>query len=303
MLKHDRSALPPVRTGTLDRTIGRFILVCWLAAASLGLLSWTEPVWFMAWVEPGRMTEARDYKRLGDQALRRQQWEVAAGIYQLALKLHPEQTDTRGNLGIALLKLGRLNEAETLLLQCLRDNPANQEITALHLGTLNEMRGRRSAAVDWFLRSAHDAAYPAAALRQAGRLLLKEGRPAEALPLLERSLALESSLDGLLAGMLKCRLPADSLGGDSPLVQLSRRPLTPADLAPFAAWVPEWLATQSRDAARSHLLLSQAHAGLGQLAPARAASQQALACWPGWGEAVTWQRRLEASSPAPSVRP
>jgi|GEM_PF-5148165 len=289
--------------GALDRLIGRFILACWLAAGSLGLLSWLEPGWFMDWVEPGRLTEARDYKSLGDQALRRQQWELAARIYQRALTLHPEQTDTRGNLGIALLKLGRLDEAETLLLQCLRDNPANREITALHLGTLNELRGRRAAAADWFLRSADDAAYPAAVLRQAGRLLLKDGRPAEALPLLERSLALESSLDGLFEGMLKRRLPADSLGGEAPLVRLSRRPLTPADLAPFAAWVPDWLASQSRDAARSHLLLSQAYAGLGQPELARAACQRALACWPGWGEAVTWQRRLEEISLVSAVRP
>ena len=152
----------------LDRTFGRLILGCWSAAAGLGLLSWWEPDWFLEWVQVGRRSEAQDYKALGDLALRQGDWGRAAAIYQRALAVNPDQGDAKGNLGIALLKAGRLDEAERMFLERLSQDPRAEEISTLHLATLEEARGNRRAAAAWFQRSAACAAYPAAALRQAG---------------------------------------------------------------------------------------------------------------------------------------
>ena len=92
-----------------------WLFLTWVVLLIFGLLSATTPPWLVALSDPSRRVESTDAKNLGDDALRQGNLGLAAAQYQHALKIMPDQGGAIVNLGVVLIRAGRLDEGEKVL--------------------------------------------------------------------------------------------------------------------------------------------------------------------------------------------
>ena len=120
----------------------------------LGLGFWREPSW-RAWSE------------------------AAAGEYLQAVRLDPASANARNNLGVALTRQGKLDEAIAQFTQALRLAPDNAS-GHNNLGALLARRGRYAEAIQEYAAAARLAPGSPAVLDNLGDALAHEGRTNEA---------------------------------------------------------------------------------------------------------------------------
>lgn len=95
---------------------------------------------------------ARRATEAGDAARDRQEWQVAATNYGLALVLSPENSSIRIQLGHVLKEAGRWSEAEAAYRVACAALPTDAELR-LHLGHVLKMQKRREQAIEVYLEA------------------------------------------------------------------------------------------------------------------------------------------------------
>ena len=133
---------------------------------------------------------------LGTMHLTRKQHAAAHDAFRAALRIHPTYCDALQWLGRLAFMEGRCKEAEPLLLSALEINIAHPEAN-LFAGICAARRDDDAAAL-FLLSRAHDyAPHNAEIVRDYGAMLLRVGRPLEALPMISRSVRMLSQLYSL----------------------------------------------------------------------------------------------------------
>lgn len=177
-----------------------------LAAWSLAALAAVVGIWFLTL----RPIYADSYVRLGQLYGQINRWDLSVAAYENALRYAPEQDFIRPGIAQAYLaqaqtatdaatRQAAFDRSRAILEEATRLSPGNPEYL-INLGAAEQYWAERGPA-ESKLRLQSDAAahYQAAtalaprdphALRRWGRLKLEEGSPAEAIPLLEKALAL-----------------------------------------------------------------------------------------------------------------
>ena len=133
--------------------------------------------------------------RLGVALLRQGRWQEGAEHLTRAVQLEPG-VESRFNLGLALVNLGRYGEAEALLRQVLAEQPDHLEARS-HLGLCLGMQGKLEEAIDQLRLALKANPNHASSLHHLAVALASEGQLEEALILAERAYALDSSRPGL----------------------------------------------------------------------------------------------------------
>jgi tetratricopeptide (TPR) repeat protein len=255
----------------MERWIGRVIAFWWGLLLLLAVLSWVEPAWWMEIMQPGKSSEAMDFKHLGDVALEEGHLPRAIQAYELGLKRAPESVELRGNLGIALARAGRSVEARRTLEWLARENVSQNTIALYNLAELEEQASDFALAAQHYVTSAEGSPHPAPALARAGRMYMKLGLAEEAARMFESSLAADTCYHCLHDAMW---LRLEESPNEKPAFEAGR----------YAKWVFDWLKGSERDLARSHynLALCYHHLSLHELVEENC--QRALSAWPDFRE-------------------
>ena len=124
------------------------------------------------------------YHDLGEVWLRQEKYDDSAGASARALKLDPRYASARHNLAVALFHRERWDEAYSQGQQALELRPGDADTHAL-LGRIRAAQGDAGAAAHHFQAALSSDADHGLAAYYYGRLLIRQGRGAEALPLLQ----------------------------------------------------------------------------------------------------------------------
>jgi tetratricopeptide (TPR) repeat protein len=92
------------------------------------------------------------HHNLGNAYLLSNLLEPAAGEFQTALNLRPDYVNSRVNLGIAALGMGRVSDAVTYLSRAVQENPGNFE-AQYNLGLAYGAAGDKSRAEKHFRKA------------------------------------------------------------------------------------------------------------------------------------------------------
>jgi choline-sulfatase len=125
---------------------------------------------------------------LGESALRRQNWDVAAEHLQRCLALNPNFDNAMTGLARALTKLGRVDEAQTWLQKALQSNPQNYR--AWYEKGLIEVAGNPIAARAAYEKTIAIQPNFSAGQRELGMLFFQQKDYAAAAPHLEKAIQL-----------------------------------------------------------------------------------------------------------------
>jgi choline-sulfatase len=125
---------------------------------------------------------------LGESALRRQNWDVAAEQLQRCLVLNPNFDNAMTGLARALAKLGRSDEAKNWLVRALRSNPKNYQ--AWYQSGLLDAGSDPSAAQSAYQKTIAIQPNFSAGQRELGMLLFQQKKFADAAPHLEKAIEL-----------------------------------------------------------------------------------------------------------------
>jgi protein O-mannosyl-transferase len=121
-------------------------------------------------------------------------WRDSRTVFEHAIRATGDNPLAQTNLGIALGKDGRLDEAVAHLREAVRLQPGDS-VAELNLGTALAGLGRREEAAAHFSRSVELDPGSALAHANLGRTLAALGRPGEAVTHLERAVALDGGMD------------------------------------------------------------------------------------------------------------
>ena len=159
---------------------------------------------------------------LGESALRRQNWEVAAVQLQRCLEINPNFDNAMTGLARSLVNLGRADEGRKWLEKAIKSNPQNY--SAWYQTGLLELEHSPDSARSAFERSIAIQPNFAASHRELGMLFFKEKNYAAAVPHLERAIALgmrDARLHNFLGICLsQSQHPKEALGNFRTAVQL-----------------------------------------------------------------------------------
>lgn len=240
---------------------------------------------------------AMAHEHRGLRAAARGDFQVAAVEFEQAVSLDPGRHDARHNLALALLRIGRRDEAVGELEALLEADPGHTPSRVLLAGVLAE-EGSFEAA-ERHLRAAVEAD-PGSTLAhlRLGDLLLRTGRPEQALACYTRARELDPARGGAHLGVAAARLRQREYGQAAEGLQEAVAGL-PGDrslrrlLARLRAAAPE---AAVRDGRRALELAREAGGGEGVAGAETLA--MALAEVGRFAEAARWQRRaLDALDP------
>jgi len=158
-------------------------------------------------------SEATAWDLLGRSRLALGDWESAAGAFESALHLRPDDREIAGALAAALRRGQRLIEAERVLRAALAGAPAAPRLH-FQLALLHEAAGRDSEALESYREALNGHPEYAEALINLAALLARLGRPAEALVPAHRAVAVAPNVVAarvnLASALGECRLYAEA---------------------------------------------------------------------------------------------
>jgi protein O-mannosyl-transferase len=128
----------------------------------------------------------------------------ALAHFERVVALRPGNVHHRRNLGLALLKAHRADEAAAQFEQILAKEPADVD-TRIRLGLALAEQGKLGEASREFERASRDNPRHAGALTQLGIALIELGRPAEAVPYLENAVSLDPTSGLARAALAQAR--------------------------------------------------------------------------------------------------
>ena len=179
------------------------------ALALLGTLTWIQAQVYRNGVSlfshiASLNPSARDvYLNLGSALFKSNRLEEALAASRLAVKHRPDSAGALSNVGRGLMYLGQLDEAERYLRRALEIDPRNTPFRQNLAETLRQQKRYREAAEAYRATLATDSRY-ARAYAGLGTTLYHLKRYEEAVAAMERSLSLE--LDSSMAGPLRLLL-------------------------------------------------------------------------------------------------
>ena len=139
-----------------------------------------------------RRNESAALKRNGDERLDAADWQGAAAFYQQAIAIDGNFGDAYSNLGLALMELGRLDEAENCVRQATALNPASFNACYL-LGSIAQQLGKPGDAVQYFTQAVTINPAFSEAYNCIGNLWVELGDRGQAALAYQRALALNPS--------------------------------------------------------------------------------------------------------------
>ena len=240
----------------------------------------------------------------------------ARPLLQRELALDPNYADARPLLGIVLVALGKPDSAAAYLAHVdldplAEDDPTGETLTAL--GTTYMIVGRWADAASAFRRTLEVNPGKTDAKEFLGDALIREGRPAEAVPVLEEAersgtgsafgaalLSLADAQTGNVQGSTEAAAAAAARGGSEPLVYVlaGRASLLTAHAAEAESYFARALRLSSGDP-EVITGLGSAEAALGKRAIAEQLYRRALAIQPDYAPA---QRALRDLSIPPNPK-
>ncbi len=283
----DRPRGGPYRNHVLV-TIG--LLFTWVVLLFFGLLSATTPPWLVSLSDPGRRVESTDAKNLGDDALRQGNLGLAAAQYQHALKIRPDEGGAIVNLGIVLIKAGRVDEGERVLRDGLKitHSDVSRGLMLYTLGLLDEQRGNREAAMANYREAIACGTDLAKRYHRLGSLYLAAGQLDSAQVTFEKALAYQLDPASSYREMLV--LGMDALEDDTVHVavmrELLRQPVTENDLARYDLETIRQVQLQDTSVADTYNYLGWVAIQREDFAKATAYFEKSLEIWPGNRNAV-----------------
>jgi tetratricopeptide (TPR) repeat protein len=140
------SALGSALSGTQLRAGISVSIVLILAFVVTGFLS--------AWYKNTRQAHGRRHYQIGQALASTGNVQGAAEEYRKALLFMPDDADYRISLCIALVELGKLDEAESHLQELLEGDPTNGRVNVL-LARVAERRNEPAQAIDYFERAVY----------------------------------------------------------------------------------------------------------------------------------------------------
>ncbi len=312
-----------------DRAVAWSICGIWCFLGIFFLVSTLQPGWLQRIADPGKESEARAYKHMGDQFLRDGDLGKAARSYQRALEIQPEMSQAAGNLGIVYSRLNRLNDAIVLFRRQLELDPERAYTAYYNLAEIFARRGEREEAARYYALSAEGDPDPLHAFRKAGSLYLSLKEYSTAANYFRRAISARREISRLYKAMLRKRLRdleetaageatgrirdggADAGAGDSyaddaeALRRRLKRGISDKDLEPYDTWVFDACLARDREFAKTHYFLALCYTANRKDDIARRYIETALKVWPGFTEAR--QRlheldQLDAEPPHPSQR-
>jgi tetratricopeptide (TPR) repeat protein len=120
-------------------------------------------------------------------------WAKSAEHFRKAVELMPRHPESRLGLGRALVRLGRLNEAEKEFAEVVRQHPTHAE-ARVHYAAALAATGKPDQAIEQYQVALTLRPSYAEAREGLGCVLVQLGRDAEAIPQLRQALAIEPDL-------------------------------------------------------------------------------------------------------------
>lgn len=189
-----------------DRIIAYLIFGFWGIIIIFAMISASQPNWLQKLSEPGAISEARDYKKKGDQYLQIKNYPMAANLYKKALNINPEMHTAIGNLAIVYYKMKQYDKAISMHKYMIEKIPKLEYIAIQNLAELYVAKGDIEKAISYYNRGAEINPSPEYPLNKAGYLYVKLNQPDLAIDYFLRSLEIRQNLDSLYMGMLKKKL-------------------------------------------------------------------------------------------------
>jgi tetratricopeptide (TPR) repeat protein len=185
------------------------LLFLWLVLMVFGGVTYAGPQWLRELSMPGRRSEAAILKSYGDDLYRQGNYAMAAAQYKGALERNPNQFDARLNLALSLDKIGRTEEAISILKEVLQSELGERERGAIchNLGAISARQGKRNEAIAFFEQAVSVSFDLRPLLVKLSSLYLEAGQLEKARATLEKALA--SRLDVALPYRLMLRAALD----------------------------------------------------------------------------------------------
>ena len=147
-----------------------FLIFIWLALMSFGGISMLEPEWLQNLSEQGKHQEAKDIKNMGDNLLRQGNFSLGISHYVRALEIEPDYVDARVNLGVALGRAGRPDDAIATLKMGLTMDPPLESVIYFNLAEIAKEQGDTLSAIEYYQQTLADDPDPEHTLVRLGML-------------------------------------------------------------------------------------------------------------------------------------
>ncbi|MBU0616607.1 MAG: tetratricopeptide repeat protein [Planctomycetes bacterium] len=275
--------------------------VVWLGLMSFGIVSAADPEWLQELSRPGIEAECRAYKEYGDTALRQHKYNLAAGQYERALEIKPDATSVWLNLGITYMQAGNLPQATYYLNQALEmdASPSLQAAICFNLGELNERLNNPAEALRCYRQALDLNIRPDMGFRKVALLHLAAKEFEKTRDTLQQSLA--AQLDPTLPYKQMLHRGTDEYRTEethlAAIAELLARETRPEDLARYDLEFIRRLQQTDREVAKTHCLLGQVYAQLGDGRRALEHLEASLRIWPDYGDARTALQQLRSLRP------
>lgn len=261
------------------------LLLCWLVLMSFGVVAYLNPPWLQTLSRSGVVVESRDYKNLGDDALRRGQYWLAIPQYRKALEVKPDLGGALINLAIAYIKAGDGARGAQLLGDALPTETRRSLKGAIcyNLGEWYEAQQRPQEALAYYQQAADCSIERDKIYRKLGSLYLALGQLPQAQAAFEQTLAAQSDPSLSYEYMLYRSL---DIFENNPIhlaaieEQLTRGISAP-DLDRYDLDVIRQMQQHDPEIAKTHNHLGVICAQLGNLQQAHEHFQKSLEIWPG----------------------
>ncbi len=147
-----------------------FLIFIWISLMSFGGISMLEPEWLQNLSAQGKYQEAKDYKNMADNHLRQGNYNLGISHYSRALEIKPDYVDARVNLGVALGRVGRHNEAIAILKEGLTMDPPMESVIYFNLAEIAKVQGDTLGALAYYQQTLADDPDPEHTLTRLGML-------------------------------------------------------------------------------------------------------------------------------------
>jgi len=142
---------------TEDKFIRFFLFFVWIILFGFGLISITQPVWFLNLSETGKSMEAQVSINKGYEALKNKNYKIALDSYKKALEIQPEMQGAYIGLGVAYSKMRAPDKAISIFKKLLKKNPENPYALYYNLAEIYGNSGKIEKAVNYYIKSAETA--------------------------------------------------------------------------------------------------------------------------------------------------
>ena len=260
------------------------LLLIWLLLMSFGAICYVNPRWLQDLSRPGINVEARDYKNLGDDQLRRGNHGLAVAQYVHSLKIKPDQPSVLVNLGIAYGRAGNAARGCQILKDALQmaGSRSRKGIIYCNLGELLGRQGKTDEAIHFYQQAVGFDVEQDLVYRSLGSFYLAAGRLDEAQTAFEMTLASQLDMTLPYQYMLYAAIEGhqDDATHLSIIEEQLARGVRAKDLARYDLEIVRRMQESNPEIAKTHNHLGFIRARLGNTAEAIRQFQRSLQIWP-----------------------